>query len=276
MLVPINNINCSDRIRGVTTATVSGLAESIREVGLLNPITVGRTTVVRGGTAQDGYILIGGLHRLEAAKSLGWDEIEATVTDLSGPAAVIAECDENLCGPNLSAAERALFTRRRKEAYEALHPETRHGGDRGSSRQFGDMDRFTADTAKRTGQSERKVQRDAERGKRVADDVLAEIAGTKLDTGKVLDKLATVPKEQQRAKVEELRAAKAARLLAEEESKEARKSNRDTDKLITERRIEAIKEFLAARLDLTELHDLGEMFAGICDPVSKSLMREAA
>jgi len=67
-------------------------------------------------------------------------------------------------------SERALFTQRRKEAYEALHPETKHGAiGRGheQSRQLGDSekaDRFTADTAARTGQSERSVQRDATRG----------------------------------------------------------------------------------------------------------------
>ncbi|HQT59690.1 MULTISPECIES: hypothetical protein [unclassified Acidiphilium] len=53
---------------------------------------------------------------------------------------------------------------RRKEAYEALHPETKHGaigGGHDQSRQVGDSakaDRFTADTAARTGQSERSAQ----------------------------------------------------------------------------------------------------------------------
>ena len=53
-----------------------------------------------------------------------------------------------------------------KKAYEALHPETVHGaagngGEKG--RQLGDStpDRFTTDTAARTGRSERAVQRDA-------------------------------------------------------------------------------------------------------------------
>jgi ParB family chromosome partitioning protein len=81
----------------------------------------------------------------------------------------IAECDENLCGTTLTKAERALFTERRKQAYEALHPETRHGvNQHSSSRQLGDSSsRFTADTAARTGQSERAVQRDATRGQRI-------------------------------------------------------------------------------------------------------------
>jgi hypothetical protein len=62
------------------------------------------------------------------------------------------------------SAERARFTQRRKDIYIALHPETRHGGER-ASRQVGDLqtetNRFTADTAVKTGQSERTVQRDA-------------------------------------------------------------------------------------------------------------------
>ena len=75
-------------------------------------------------------------------------------------------------------AERAFFTQRRKEAYEALHPEAKHGENQHTrwSRQVNDStggkkadrkvcdehpaDRFTTDTAKATGQSERKVQRD--------------------------------------------------------------------------------------------------------------------
>lgn len=78
------------------------------------------------------------------------------------------------------ASDRAAFTARRKEAYEALHPETKHGGDRSSSRQVGDLDagqRFTADTAAKTGQSERGVQRDAERGEKVCDDALRLLRG---------------------------------------------------------------------------------------------------
>jgi ParB-like chromosome segregation protein Spo0J len=103
---------------------------------------------------------------IEAHKALGRHEIDATVLDLDELHRQLAEVDENLAGTKLTPAERALFTRRRKEIYEALHPETKHGGDR-ASRQLGDLkeaDRFTADTAKATGQSERAIQRDAARG----------------------------------------------------------------------------------------------------------------
>ncbi len=61
---------------------------------------------------------------------------------------------------------RALFTQRRKEAYEALHPETKaHVAQAvGMNRAIGNnvtanlAPTFTADTAARTGQSERSVQ----------------------------------------------------------------------------------------------------------------------
>ena len=74
--------------------------------------------------------------------------------------------------PTLTPSERALFTQRRKEAYEALHPETKaHVAQAvGMNRAIGNnvtanlAPTFTADTAARTGQSERSVQRDATRG----------------------------------------------------------------------------------------------------------------
>ena len=127
-------------------------------------------------------------------KRMGAETIPVNVADLSGPAAIIAECDENLCGSNLTTAERALFTRRRKDAYEALHPETKNGAVTERERLRKDCevkaDRFTADTAAKTGKSERSIQMDAARGAAIAEDVLQEIAGTELDKGVVLDRIA--------------------------------------------------------------------------------------
>lgn len=60
-------------------------------------------------------------------------------------------------------AERADLTARRKVIYERMHPETVREASlkqNSSSRQRGETeraDRFTADTARATGQSERKV-----------------------------------------------------------------------------------------------------------------------
>ena len=234
--VPINRIICRERIRTVSDETVDALVASIDEVGLLNPLTVSHTSIMNAGKAHDGYRLISGLHRFEAVKKLGWTEVAVTVLDLIGPAAVIAECDENLCGTNLSKAERALFTKHRKAAYIALHPETKAhvAGAHAANRTMGNAAAklaiaFTADTAAKTNRSERDIRRDAQRGENVSDDVLNEIAGTELDTGKVLDELAKVPEQDQRTKLDEIKADRAARLLEEEQAKELRKHNAATD-----------------------------------------------
>ena len=96
-----------------------------------------------------------------------------------------------------SKAERALFTQRRKEIYKALHPETR-GMNRARGADVRDKlsATFTADTAAKIGVDERTIRRDASRGERITPDVLRVVAGTSLDTGASLDKIARLPVEQ--------------------------------------------------------------------------------
>lgn len=271
MRIAVDLIDRGERLRATCPEQVQALAESIAACGLLSPITVYKRQVVRAGIAVDGYGLIAGLHRLEAVQRLGLVEIDAHVVGLPELQRQLAECDENLCGTKLTPSERALFTRRRKEIYEALHPETRHGNNQHTrSGQVGhSSQRFTADTAARTNQSERVVRRDATRGERIDAEVLEELRGTDLDTGVVLDRLARAPDA----------AAELARLkeLARDaDAAEARRRNREADQLIAEQRLAAAVEWLAGRLDVNELHQLGEMLAGVAPPLSKALMREAA
>ncbi len=59
------------RGRAVNQATVNEIAESIMEIGLKVPISVRRD--------GDRYVLVTGLHRLEACKALGEETITAIV-----------------------------------------------------------------------------------------------------------------------------------------------------------------------------------------------------
>jgi len=180
--------------RAVDGASVSALAESIATVGLLNPLRV--------RAAGQGWEVIAGAHRLSACRSLGLVEVECDVVEDDDLHAELAMIDENLCRSELSPSDRARQTARRKAIYEELHPETRQGSP-GVSRQVGDTrertdaERFTAETAAVTGQSERSVQRDAERGEKVIPEVLDMIRGTALDTGTYLDKLKRLPPNEQ-------------------------------------------------------------------------------
>lgn len=206
--IALDLIERGDRLRAACPEQVAALAASMVEVGLIQPITVYARDVIRAGIAVPGYGLIAGLHRLEAAQSLEWSHITAHVVTMGDLHRQLAECDENLCGTKLTPSERALFTRRRKEIYEALHPETRNGQNQHTRvRQVGEgssADRFTADTATRTGRSERDVQRDARRGERISDDALEAIRGTDADSGVVLDALARMPQSEQAAEARRL------------------------------------------------------------------------
>jgi hypothetical protein len=182
--------------RKVDDANVSSLMGSIREIGILNPLRVRLTGSVED-SGLDSYEVIAGAHRLRAARKLGMETIPCVVVDDDDLRAELAMIDENLCRAELSPADRASQTARRKAIYEELHPETKHGGE--PSRKDCDLpaERFTASTAAVIGRSERAVQLDAERGEKVTDEALGLIRGTALDTGTYLDKLKRIdPTEQ--------------------------------------------------------------------------------
>lgn len=262
--VDIRLIYVGDRIRKISEATVAGLTESIGDVGLLNPITVRPRKVIVDYNTVDGYALVAGAHRLEAVRRLGLTEVAVQVLNISELEATIAECDENLRGTSLSASDRALFVRRRKDAYEALHPETRNGVIGATARhapaKLADAS-FTADTAARTGQSERVVQRDAERGEKVAEEAIELIKGTKLDTGVYLDKIKKLEPVDQIVAVKRDLAS-----IDEQKERAARTSlappdpaiadAKKTNEAIAFRDADDFANWLMTRLDLAELPTL--------------------
>ena len=91
MKVRVGHISTLDRIRKADPKQVAAIAASIKEVGLLNPITVTHARVFFNGQEVDGYQLVAGLHRLEACKSIGWGEVDAQVLDLDEQRRIIAD-----------------------------------------------------------------------------------------------------------------------------------------------------------------------------------------
>lgn len=158
MRIPINEIKVNPGRREAAPVDVRELADSIAEIGLLNPVTVSQSRT-----------LIAGLHRLEAAKLLGWTEIECVVSGLEGLRAELAEIDENFVRSDLTPLEFGELLLRRKEIYEALHPEsvqTNQGGPfRGNQHQevsdkmTQTTKSFAQDTAEKLGVGRRTVER---------------------------------------------------------------------------------------------------------------------
>jgi hypothetical protein len=196
----IHDIQCGDRLRAVDAARVSALAASIAEIGLRTPVTV---TMAVDGDGEVSYRLIAGAHRLEAMKASGQDYIDAFVMDGDEDDAALWEIDENFARSELSDAQRAEHHVRREEILvrKKLVAEPGRGGDRSNGQNVRSYSRQAAETL---GVDERTVRRDLRRGKNIAPEVMAEVAGTAFDKGVVLDELAATPRDQQPAKLSEI------------------------------------------------------------------------
>jgi 16S rRNA G966 N2-methylase RsmD len=149
--IDVASIKVGKRMRPL--GDITALVESIKEVGLLNPILITRDRR-----------LISGLHRLAAFKALGRTHIPCIILSVSQQEAQLREIDENLARNDLTVLQRGEHLLRRKELYEALHPETRQGGDRGNQYSGGrkcqkDMLSFCQTAATLTGQSSKTAQR---------------------------------------------------------------------------------------------------------------------
>jgi ParB/RepB/Spo0J family partition protein len=219
LTVRIDSIKVNEGRRAVNADKVKELADSIRDIGLLNPIVV-----------TEARVLVAGAHRLAAARLLGWTEITATVKKLSGMRARLAEIDENLIRAELHYAEHIKLTSERQNIYLTLHPETKAGiaqalsmnrvlgnnvseiisltsaadGVAGgtneiiSSVQSPPAPPFTVDTASKTGVTRRTVEMDLQIAHDLASDVLDALPRTNIPKTDAL-KLSRMKPENQRA-----------------------------------------------------------------------------
>ena len=192
MQMKISDIKINPGRRDTQQRNVEELARSIAAVGLMNPITV----------TQDNT-LIAGLHRLEAVKLLDWTEIECVVSEADGLQAELAEIDENFVRAGLSHRELGDLLLRRKELYEAIHPETRQGQRNGQTAKnanssFLETKSFAQDTADKLGVSKRTVEQLVQTARDLTPEAKKTIrdAGDKITKGAAL-KISRLPPDQQ-------------------------------------------------------------------------------
>jgi hypothetical protein len=222
--IPVEGITIGPRHRTSDEAKVKAIAESMRQLGLQQPISV---------WTEDGITihLVAGLHRLMAAISLGWEDIPCFLVEMDERDRQLWEIDENLCRAELSPVQIAEHTVARKAVWEAkraaaaveqpalaLEPDGEGGaaGGEGHAQELGgascptklrkdghragpqNQPGFAADTAKKTGRNKRNINKALARAEKIAPDVRQNIVGTKLDTGASLDRLAKLTHEEQR------------------------------------------------------------------------------
>jgi len=205
MLVKIADIQTRSNRRAIDISKVKDLADSIKEIGLINPITL-----------DIDRFLIAGAHRIEAFKLLGRAEIEATTTDLSGLHAELAEIDENLIRNELHFTIRGEQFSRRKEIYEELHPETKPTSKGGAFRgnQFKEVSEiisptFAEDTAEKIGVSRRTVEQEIQIAKKLTPEAKAAVIKNDMPKTDALT-LARMKPQQQKAIVDKLTTGQAA------------------------------------------------------------------
>ena len=136
-------------------------------------------------------------------KLLGWTEIECTVSDADGLQAELAEIDENFVRAGLSHRKLGDLLLRRKELYEAIHPETRQGmrnGQTAKRENFSLLDTksFSQDTADKLGVSKRTVEQLVQTARDLTPEAKKVIrdADDKITKGAAL-KISRLPPDQQ-------------------------------------------------------------------------------
>lgn len=256
----INEVKINEGRRPTDQKKIQELADSIKELGLLNPITVN----------EDGT-LIAGMHRLEACKLLGMEEIKVNKINLSSLLAELAEIDENLIRNELHwlAADKQL--RRRKSIYEELHPETKAGiagANKTNEKRWGVANEkissaktFTEDTAEKLGQSQRNIQMSVARAEKIAEELEAEIE--ELDITKTEGTILARFEPEQQKKIIEVKKQKtdsSIKEIVQEIKKEEKKEAKEE-----ERRILAEKG-ANKKIEIDfRLGDFEEVFANIPD-----------
>jgi ParB-like chromosome segregation protein Spo0J len=108
--VALTDIRVFRRLRPLEPALVEALAASMRAEGLRHPIAVRRS--------PEGYHLILGRHRLEAARQLKWQTIRASIFfDMTADQAALIEVEGNLVS-RLAPDDYENFVAAREEATE--------------------------------------------------------------------------------------------------------------------------------------------------------------
>ena len=200
--IPIDAIITKERMRRLRPELVDELAASIKAIGIINPITV--TMVGTGnGINSSKYILVTGLHRLEAFKALGYVMIPAAVKEMAQTERKMAEIDENLVRADLNALEKAIHLAERKRWYNAMHSASVGGRPTLSQLGTNRAPSFVNDTSAKTGMDGKTIHRSVRRANNIPLGIQEKIREIPriCNNGAALDCLASMPEHEQYAAV---------------------------------------------------------------------------
>lgn len=164
--LPVDCIVIGERHRALSDDACDRISSSMKQIGLRNPISI---RIVDNYVNEDGEVsdgvpaLVAGLHRLEAAKRLGWSHIDCIEVDDDAIKAEMWEISENLHRLDLTKEQRDEHIRRYAElldmqtdvqSRQSVAIESKRSDGRGHRPQG-----TAAKVAENTGVSVRTVQR---------------------------------------------------------------------------------------------------------------------
>lgn len=163
IVVPVEMIVTGERVRKLNQKSTEELSLSLGEFGLMQPIHIRYTKMlVDKGRAKRVPLLVAGAHRLQAAKLLGWPQIECIEVDDDDVSAKMWEISENLKRKELSKTERDKCVREYAVLLQEQRLQSRHDVAFESSRADGRGHRrkgVSAEIAEQLGMAKRTVDR---------------------------------------------------------------------------------------------------------------------
>lgn len=115
--IRVDDIQIGERHRALSTDAVERLSSSMKELGLMQPISVRivEEMMLDGDLTAGVPVLVTGRHRLEAARQLGWSHIDCIEVDDDALKAELWEIAENLHRLDLTKEQRDEHIRRYAE-----------------------------------------------------------------------------------------------------------------------------------------------------------------
>ena len=208
----LSDITISEGRRGMDYDKVLEIAESIKIVGLINPITIDRDNK-----------LIAGAHRLEACRHLGLDEIDCIVLNCDELRTELAEIDENLIRNDLDVIGIGELAIRRDEILEALGVRAKVGDNQynQAGRAPGARSRTTESIANEIGVSKRALQENKQLARNLVPEA-KEVVRKEDITKKEALKLARMEPERQKEVANRIQSGEA-KSVKDAELKDAKK-----------------------------------------------------
>jgi len=119
MKIKLEEIEIRNRKRNLNPDKVTELASSFSLLGQLQPISV--------INKNHGFELLAGWHRIEAARLLGWSEIDANIFEGDELECELVEIDENLIHNSLTVLEQGEQLQRRNQILEEMGLRAKRG-----------------------------------------------------------------------------------------------------------------------------------------------------